>query len=183
MRKHLLFLVASVTTIITFNQGCKPKDDHVHNDTELITTIKLVFTDSANTGNILTFNFRDIDGAGGNAPTQFDSIKLAANKTYNLNILLLDESKTPTDTTSNEVLEEGVDHQFFYNISLGLNIVTTYSDNDVNNLPIGLQSKWKTGAASNGNSTVILKHQPNTKDGNQATGESDVEIIFPTKVQ
>ncbi len=173
----------SLLILIILIQACKPKEVVLPNETELITTVKLSFTDSSNVGNILTFVFRDIDGAGGNAPTQFDTIKLNSNKTYTMKLVLLDESKTPTDSTSNEVLEEGIDHQFFFNISSGLNITTSYQDLDANSKPIGIQSKWETGAIANGTATVVLKHQPGIKDGNQATGETDVEVVFPVRVE
>jgi len=138
MKKQIITVATLIATIAMFNQGCKPKEVAPPNETELITTVKLSFTDSANTSDKITFAFIDIDGAGGNAPSQFDSIKLAPNKTYNVQIVLLDESKTPADSISNEVLKEGVDHQFFINIGAGLNIVASYQDLDANSNPIGL---------------------------------------------
>src|SRR5689334_4791320 len=79
------------------------------NENELITTVVMEFEDSISSGKSFSI-FRDIDGIGGNAPSRFDSIKLGANRTYNCRIYLLDESKNPVDSVSNEVQEEANDH-------------------------------------------------------------------------
>ncbi|MFM7858821.1 MAG: hypothetical protein ACKO96_44580, partial [Flammeovirgaceae bacterium] len=86
------------------------------------------------------FEWRDLDGDGGN-PAQIDTIKIQQQKTFNVSILLLDESKSPIDTISNEVLEEGVDHMFFFTHAV-VNISSSITDSDSNGLGIGLQSKW-----------------------------------------
>lgn len=162
--------------------GCK-KDDSTPqnppdgNDAELITTVKLSFVDSAGIEPIRQFVFSDIDGDGGNPPSLFDTIRVSPQRTYNVSILLLDESKTPADTISNEVLAEGDDHMFFFFHS-GVNIASSYEDLDVNGIGIGLQSKWVTGTTSSGTSRIVLKHQPGIKDGSFAPGETDVDIQF-----
>ena len=40
-----------------------------------------------------------------------------------------------------------------------------------------------TTDASTGTTTVTLKHQPDIKDGNILTGDTDVEVIFVTEVE
>jgi hypothetical protein len=147
----------------------------------LITTVKLVFVDSAGVLPEQTFEWRDLDGEGGNS-AQIDTIKLQAQKTFNVSILLLDESKSPIDTISNEVFEEGVDHMFFFSHST-VNISTNILDFDANGLGIGLQSKWVTASTSVGTSNIILKHQPGVKDGTQTPGETDIDVLFPSRVQ
>lgn len=174
-----LFLFLSFSSLWMFN-SCKPEDPTPTNEEELITSLVLNFTDSL-TQQVQTFQFRDPDGAGGNNPTIFDSLKLKSNSTYLVSVLLLDESKSPVDTISNEVEEEGVDHQFFFNAT-NVSVQTTYEDQDANGDPIGLLSKWKTGAAGNGSVMVVLKHQPGEKNGSQASGETDVEVSFPTQI-
>lgn len=183
-------ILISIFILIFLLNSCK-KDEKLNpvnpapvNQQELITTVKLIFTDSANTSFVSSFNFRDPDGEGGNAPMEFDTIQLNANKTYWVSILLLDESKSPIDTISNEVLDEANDHQFFFHHA-GVSVSTTYSDLDSNNppQPIGLQTKWKSGMPSSGTSQIILKHQPGTKNGSEANGETDVDLLFTTIVQ
>lgn len=170
--------------------GCKKDDDivetppPVQNEGEVITTMRLIATDSATNTVAGTFTFRDPDGSGGAGPDIFDTIRLAANKTYNVQLVLLNETVTPADSISNEVLAEANDHMFFFHYS-GAAITQSYLDQDTNTPPlgIGLQTKWKTGAASAGTSQVILKHQPGVKDGTETPGETDIDITFQTVIQ
>lgn len=170
--------------------GCKKDDDlvenppPVQNEGEIITTMRLIATDSATNTVAGTFTFRDPDGSGGTGPDIFDTIRLAANKTYNVRLVLLNETVTPADSISNEVLAEANDHMFFFHYT-GAAITQSYLDQDTNTPPlgIGLQTKWKTGAASTGTSQVILKHQPGVKDGTETPGETDIDITFQTVIQ
>lgn len=160
----------------------EPKpDDKPNNESELITTVRLLFKDSAS-GATSSFQFRDPDGEGGNPPLAFDTFKLDANHSYLVNILLLDESKNPVDTVSNEVKEEAKDHLFVFNIN-GPKLSVTILDKDNNNLPVGMQTRWITGAASGGTTEVVLRHQPGVKDGTPAPGESDVDVTFQVIVK
>lgn len=180
-------LLMLLGTLIT---ACKKDDDDVKNpsngqDLELITTLKMVFKDSADHTNIKEFVFKDADGEGGNAPSRFDTIKVNANKTYLVDIILLDESNPmDVDTISNEVAEEANDHQFFFHAH-DVTINYTYLDADTNvpPLPIGLNTKWRMGNTGFGETHVVLKHQPGTKDGKETTGETDIEVEFPILIQ
>jgi hypothetical protein len=173
------------------------------NEQEVITTMKLYFTDSA-TNVVSVYGFEDADGDGGNpgiflGTNQSDSvISLAANKTYNMEIILLDVTKTPVDTISNEVEEEGKDHMIFFNASsptgtpystvlTGSNIKVTYTDLDAGSPArgIGLTTRIRTYASTGSSKNafkVTLKHQPDAKDGTFAPGETDVEIAFKVMV-
>lgn len=174
-----------------------------NNTEEVITTMKLYFTDSA-TNAVSVYGFQDSDGEGGNpgafmGMNQSDSVfTLAADKTYSLEIILLDVTKNPVDTVSHQVQKEGKDHMIFFNeasptgtpaatVLSGSGIKLTYSDLDAGNpqRPIGLKVKIRTyastGAAKN-SFKVTLKHQPGTKDGTFAPGETDTEVLFKVKV-
>lgn len=178
------------TIIISFFSACKKDDDLVNvpqpiqNEPEVISSAKLIITDSITGTAIDTVTFLDPDGDGGNGPTVFDTIRLQANTTYFMDVVLLNTLTNPADTISNEVAEEANDHQFFFTFS-GVTITHTYLDNDTNTppLPIGLQNKIRTGAPGTGTTQVLLKHQPGIKDGNIATGDTDVDITFQTIIQ
>lgn len=178
--------IISLITILHFS--CK-KEKHIvslplpiNNSPELITSIELQFRDSSNTSTLITAKYRDPDGPGGNSAIQFDSIKLQANKTYLVDILLFDETKNPVDTISEEIYNERDEHQFFFQHSNAIS--STYLDVDSKGLPLGLKSKWKTTNATQGNSKVILKHQPDgTKNGSVNIGETDVEVTFKNIIQ
>jgi len=152
------------------------------NEQELITTFKIVFTDTNGVLPNVEAQFVDVDGPGGNNPTVFDTIRLVANATYNATITLLNEAAIPTQNITDEVEEEGVDHLFCFDLS-GLNAVITRTDLDANNLPIGITSQWSLGAASTGTSTIRLRHQPGVKNGQCDPGETDLELNFHTVIQ
>ena len=152
------------------------------NDEELITTLQINWIDSAGVQMPVSAIYKDIDGDGGNAPIQWDSIKLKANTTYFATILLLDETKMPIDTISNQVLEEAQDHLFCFSPN-DINATVIRTDKDQNNLEIGLQTKWITNAQSTGTMQIVLRHQPNIKNGSCALGASDLDITFATFIQ
>lgn len=179
--------ILTVTILLLLAMSCKKDKDlqplppPVTNSPELITSMKLIFKDSANTTNVTTAFFNDPDGPGGNAPVQFDTIKLQSNKTYLVDLILLDQTKNPVDTVSKEIWNERDDHMFFFQHS-GINIQTLYLDKDSKNIPVGLSTKWRSGASGNGTSKITLKHQAGTKNGSITPGETDVEVIFQTKI-
>jgi hypothetical protein len=174
----LLFSVAVI--------GCK-KDDHAHDEEELITTVNVRLTESGTT-NVTTFTFRDTDGPGGNAPTRFDTIRLAPNRTYNCEITLLNESVTPAEDKTPEIRTEANDHQFFF-APTSVNITVSNLDTDSRSLPLGLTSRWTTAAATpagvTGSIRVTLKHKPGIKASGDdvSKGETDIEVAFPAVVR
>lgn len=186
INKLLLVLLSTVI----FISSCKKDDDLINvpppvvNESEVITTLQIIFTDSATNTPAGTFQFRDTDGDGPNAPVEWDTIALNSNTTYFAEIVILNELASPTDTISNEVAEEANDHQIFFTFS-GLNATHTYLDQDTNNppLPLGLQNKIRTGNASNGSLQIVLKHQPGVKDGNITTGDTDIDVTFTANIQ
>lgn len=177
-------LIALVIAIFTFSackeEGPKPSDPP-SNEGELITTLKIILTDSAD-NSVKTFVFKDTDGDGGNNPTQFDTIVINQLRTYSANLILLDESKSEIDTISNEILVEADEHLFVFSPS-NSNLNISILDKDSKGLPLGLFSKWKTIAISNGKVTIALKHQPGVKDGSSIPGETDIELAFPFRIE
>lgn len=171
------------------NDGAKPSNPTPStNQGEVITTIKLTLTDSANTLSSVSAVFNDPDGEGGKAPVQFDTIKVSKGKTYLVGIELFDKTKIPEDTISNEVANEANDHHFFFHFS-GTpvsSIILTYLDQDNNTvpLPLGLTTKWRVPSTSGkGTLQIILKHQPGVKDGSETPGETDVDVTFQVEIQ
>lgn len=169
------------------------------NEAELITTMKITLRDTTNNTSV-TYVFSDLDGAGGNPATFGNSgadsiINITANHVYEATILLLDQTKTPVDTISNEVEEEGADHMFFfnsiaptgtpYNTYLSGSMTNIkYLDLDANNRGIGLSTEWTAPSMMMAKSplTIELKHQPSVKDGSYAPGETDIQVGFKLKV-
>jgi len=171
------FLGLSSMLILLFF-SCKKKNNTPPNpnEEELITTFMITLNDSAGVQPSVTAAYRDPDGDGGNNPVQWDSLRLKANTTYYATILLLDESKSPVDTISQEVLAEGAEHLFCFTVS-GVNTQIQRTDSD-GTYEIGLQSKWTSGSVGSGNVRIVLKHQPEVKNGSCDPGDTDVDLNF-----
>ena len=186
--KSIMLALGALSLVVV---GCKkdevkPTDDHDHNDGELITTLELKFSGKGVVNNDTTFvvTFDDPDGFGGNAPIKLDQINLLKNTDYSVEITLLDKTKTPYDTISNEVLEEADEHLFFYS-SNPVNLLNiTITDKDSKNRNLGLLSNWRTNTAvGSGTVKVKLMHQPGVKDGKSEVGGTDVEVEFPVVIK
>jgi hypothetical protein len=179
--KPTLAILMSASVMIS----CSKNDPEPDRDEEVITTMTLIMVPVGGGPNV-TATFRDPDGPGGQAPTLHDEIQLQPNTTYNTTINVLDESITPTKNLTEEIREEGHEHEFFFQPSSGLNLTVNKTDMDRNNRPIGLSSSFVTTGASVGNLRVILKHQPDnlkTNNSTVATGTTDIEVDFVTRIQ
>ncbi|HEY4062083.1 MAG TPA: hypothetical protein VGM30_09295 [Puia sp.] len=66
-----------------------------------------------------------------------------------------------------------------------LNLSVARTDLDTNNPPlqIGLQDNFTTGAASTGSLRVVLRHQPNAKNGTYAPGSTDLDVNYQVSIQ
>jgi hypothetical protein len=183
--KQLLKPLGLSLLIISLIFGCKKKEDPAPvNQGELITTVRLIFTEVGTT-NTSTFVFRDPDGEGPGAPTKFDQIMLDKNTTYEMSIELLDESKTPAENITEEVKEEDDEHLFVYTPTPANLMTVTITNRDANNLPVGLEANVVTGATatSSGKLKVQLRHQPpinnqRVKNGTPGPGSDDINIEF-----
>lgn len=181
----LLPLIALVAFSMLALNGCKKDDedpDDVGNDAEVITSVTLTFTNTANANDVVTASFKDPDGDGGNAPTVFETITLSANTQYNCAVTLADESGTEVEDITAEIEEEAAEHLFCYTVSGG-DLTITRTDSD-GTFPIGLTSQWDAAAAGTGTVQVVLKHQPDgEKDGTCTPGDTDVDLTFDLVIQ
>jgi len=173
-------------------------DDDVpeaENDEEIITDVSLIFSPQGG-GAPLVFKAVDPDGAGVADLQVEGEIALAVNTTYDLFIEL--ENSIDGEDISEEVKEEGDEHQLFFSFTNDLfvnptgagNIGTSsgsvnYSDQDENGLPIGLITTWRTEVVGQGNFRVLLKHQPDLKTSTSTSGigSSDLDITWEIVIQ
>jgi hypothetical protein len=189
--KNLLFLLLAVFVLI----GCKKDkpDPPITtpppvNEEEVFTSAVLTFTNQVNQ-EVVVWSVSDPDGDGGNAPI-FSVSPLDANSTYDLEIEFFNETVNPIENMTEEVEEEGDEHQIFYQAGSGLNFTLVYNDTDANGQPIGLKCIVTTGEAGNGALTVTLIHEPD-KDADgvsagfitNAGGETDFEVTFNGVIQ
>lgn len=181
VKLYAVFALSAMVLTATLS-SCKP-DDHDHDhEHDAITKIQLVVVDSATNAPAGTFTWSDPDGIGGNNPTQIDTVKLSANKTYFTDLMVYALHDNHEDNITAEILEEKNDHLFVFKNITG-NLSVAVMDKDDNNFPIGLKSRWVTGAASVGSVNIVLRHQPGVKDGTETPGDTDVDITFPVSIQ
>lgn len=168
------------------NKDKNKKDPEPEIENEIITTIQISFKDSI-TNAVSTFKWENLGGFGLGSTFTVDTIKLSPSTKYFASVLLLNKTNpADVDTISNEVEELDTEHQFFYSSTANLTSSYLSTDVDDNGVPLGLYPKFVTGAASNGNLSVVLKHQPGVKpktgQGDKNQGSTDLDVTFPVKI-
>lgn len=199
MKRSIKTITITTMASLAMLASCKKSEDATHpvinTPQEQITTVILsgynhnLPTDSTY---FIRVKWEDIDGNGGNAPT-IDSLMLDSGITYDVNVLLLDKTRTPYDTISNEVQERGNMHQFFYTPSSALagKVLIERTDMDNNNpsLPIGLQTQWKVLSFPTyalpvvGSVNIVLSHYDGIPKTALPSPESDIDVTFPVRLK
>ena len=182
MKKSSIFFAALVSAMVLTNTGCKKDTVTDNNEEELITPVKLMFTPLAGSTST-TFMYKDVDGAGGNAPT-IDSIRLTKDTIYNVQMILADDSKSPSQDITSAIQAEKEDHIFIFTAApTTLFHHIEIKDMDANNKPVGLSTEWHTeNAVAMGNVRILLKHKAD-KNTPATTGGTDLDISFPVKIE
>ncbi|MEZ5015885.1 MAG: hypothetical protein R2800_02460 [Flavipsychrobacter sp.] len=187
---RVLLLGALVAVSVT---SCTKKNENlVVNPTpqeqELITTIKLVVTNSA--GFNKTFSYKVDNGFNSTTPATpvIDDVVLAPNTTYNVSVEVWNEAENPVEDITTEVKAENTEHLFVLESAPANgagSISFTNGSKDDNGNPLNQTIDFTTGAAGNGVLTVTLKHEPtdkNAANADAAGGETDAKAIFPVKL-
>ncbi len=104
------------------------------NEVEVITTLTVTLVPEGG-GTAVVLSFQDLDGDGEDAPV-INTGDLAAGVTYNGSIELLNETEIPAEDITEEVEEEGLEHQFFFTVGTGLDVTTAYSNFDTEGNPL-----------------------------------------------
>lgn len=154
------------------------------NEEEVITTMTITLQDPI--GNEIELKTYDPDGNGPTEPAVTVSGPLSVATLYAGTIELLNETESPAEDITEEIAEEADEHQFFFNLSGGLNAETEYVDFDSNGNPVGLTFVLATTNAGSGTFTVTLRHEPNKpNDGtlSGAGGSTDIETTFSLTVE
>ena len=173
--------------------SCKKKEtanpQNPQADNEKITHVYLYLTDTTVSPHVVkTFAWSQMDIAVAPVIT-YDS--LTVGKNYTGYILMMDKSKNPVDTLSNEFEEDELrlEHQFFYDVNPSSLMSFAYAKDDVdkNGVPVGIAPLVTTKATGTGQFSIVLKHQPGVKptsgNGNQSAGSTDIDIVFPVKIK
>jgi hypothetical protein len=186
--KNSIILYILALCISIFLSNCDKKDPEIPNEEELITTMKYTLTPLTG-GNTVIFSFKDLDGDGGSVPV-ITTGSLTPNTSYAGSIELLNELSQPVTDVSEEVYEEGTEHQFFFRATGGLAVSIQYDDTDTDGKPLGLKTKLTTAAVSTGSLTITLRHEPDKAaqgvangDITNAGGETDIEVTFNVQIK
>lgn len=182
MKKIALSILGAATLLTT---ACKNDDNtpDVVNEEEVITTLIVTLT-NGNDNVIMTS--RDLDGDGPNAPTVTTVGTLTAGQTYSGTAQFLNETESPAENITTEVIEEADEHQVFYIPGGGLDATIQYSDMDSQGNPLGVQTNFIANNMSSGTLNVTLRHEPmKPNDGtlSDAGGETDVTVTFDLDIQ
>ncbi len=165
--------------------GCSDDDTtpEIINEDELITTVILTLTPDS--GDQVVLTTIDLDGDGPDEPVTTVVGSFLENTQYQGAVQFLNETEDPAEDITQEVIEEADEHQVFYTTTDGLNIQTTYEDQDSQGNPLGVQITLSTGLASEGSLTVTLRHEPvKPNDGlDSAGGETDISTSFDVSIQ
>ncbi|MGW8121043.1 hypothetical protein ACV07N_00175 [Roseivirga echinicomitans] len=184
-----LYSLAVFAALLTVT-ACGSDDPEPVNQEELITTLRVTFTGTGpNDGEVVVATFKDLDGTGGNPPEITDPVFLTANAAYDVSVVLLNETQSPAEDITKEVEEEADEHQLFF-IANNISLTYQYSDQDINDNPIGLEGNVVVSSAGSGTLQVLLIHEPNknaigVSAGNpeNAGGETDLSVTFNVVIQ
>lgn len=193
MKTIKLLSLSLVATLLL--SACSDDDDapQVINEEEEITTSKVYLT-PAGGEEFEAFSYADLDG--GVSDPVVSTSELQANTTYTGRVEFLNENEEPVEDVTEEVIEEGDEHQVFYLPANSLDFTIQYNmlgeNIDADGNPIGVEFTLETGSASQGNFTVLLIHEGNkfaegASDGiyneDLVGGETDIEVTFNITIQ
>ncbi len=162
------------------------------NEEELITSVYLDFI-NVQTGDTTRFSFVDLDGDGGKMP-EITNDTLQDSSNYRVLISFFNEAEIPVEDITQEVIDEGDEHQVFYmldsSLELTMNYAATTRNTHVDGRPIGIEADAISLNASMGDLKIILRHEPNKAamgvsngDISNAGGETDIEVSFDVVIE
>lgn len=166
-------------TVLFFSCSNDDNTPEEINEEETITTMNISLVPTGG-GTAITLQSQDLDGDGPNVPQISVSGDLVANTTYSGTIELLNETETPAEDITEEVEEEGEEHQFIFVSTGSINTITA-TDTDASGNPIGITFSLETGAAGTSTLRVVLKHEPTKpNDGSisGSAGETEFDATF-----
>lgn len=130
---------------------------------------------------------------------------LKQNYSYNTQIIILDSTQNPDSASfvvSNEIISRQNYHLFcYYDLnntndiygttqssranSAWANVTVDHLNNDMNTtpLPFGITAELHTTTTTNGQLEIILRHQPDVKNGQCPPGSTDLDVYYNIKVQ
>ncbi|MEO8085995.1 MAG: hypothetical protein ABI763_04195 [Bacteroidota bacterium] len=184
-------MLASATMLLWLQSCEKPETINVlappGSGHGLVTTIKLTCINKVAPYDTISGTWRDLTPDDTNPPdTSLAVLILKKNTVYKVSIEILDETRIPPREIG-EAIIVGANYNifcFYTSASLGINLAITRTDLDTNNppLPIGFKDNFITTNPSNGLLEIVLRHQPNCKNGSCETGSVDLDVGFSVSI-
>jgi len=84
---------------------------------------------------------------------------------------------------SNDVYPDPIPTPIPTGAALNLTVTITDRDSNAKQYPLGLETKFVTGAAGSGWLRLVLRHQPNLKNGTFAPGSTDLDVGFNVMIR
>lgn len=200
IRKIGILPVVATAILLT---GCAKEEEEVpeeEHEMEVITDVKLIFTNDNDSNDIVYARAQDPDGDGVEDLKILDSVNLDVSKSYTLTFEIMNNLESPGEDIGEEIADEDDEHQIFFSFSndafsdpLGNGNIdnasdpVNYNDVDGNGNPVGLSTAWTTASSTltGGTFTVRLQHQPDEKTSTSTanTGDTDFELEFVLNIQ
>jgi hypothetical protein len=191
LKKYSLYTFLLAGILFT---GCGDDDaPEPENELEVITDIKLIFTNDADATDVVEASAKDPDGIGVQELQILGALNLGVDKTYTLTFEIFNNLESPGEDIGAEIEEEDDEHQLFFsfpddafanptgsgNIDAAGSI--NYNDADGNGNALGLSTSWTTSstALSAGTFTVRLQHQPDVKTTTSGANDGDTDFDLP----
>jgi hypothetical protein len=181
MRIGILVILFSVmlATAALLN-SCK--NDTAVSTNETITTVRVI-AQNLTTNVIDTFIYVNFNETKPNPPSYVDTIRLKAQTSYAIRVLLLNEALSPAQDMTDTIIARADNHLMLYNIDPSGLIGVKIQDKDSKGLPLGLLANWSTSDTTNGWLRMILRQEQGNKNGTETPGVTDFEADFPVVVR
>jgi len=117
-KKYSVYLLLASSMLFT---ACKDDDDipEPENEEEVITDVKLIFTNIVDATDIVEARAEDPDGEGTDELEILDNITLDSGKTYILTFEILNKLEDEPEDIGEEIAEEDDEHQLFFSFNDG----------------------------------------------------------------
>jgi len=156
-----------------------PHDQHDDHSNEIITTVELTFDDG---DEVQVFTWSDPQNDGNPV---FDPINLELDATYSVSVGFINSLEDPPEDITAEVADESDQHQVFFtgdgvdgpaSDSTDPLIEHSYTDEDADGLPVGLENEIVAVSAGDGEVVVTLRHMP-PEDDTPVKGETSAQDV------
>lgn len=179
-------LVFSSLLLLSLLAACKKDDTPEPVEQELITTVELRVTRTGqSTADVYRYKVQNGFGSTSPGTLEVDTLALPVNATFAVHLRVLNESASPVDDITDEIISEKDAHLFLFasNPATGAGSVAVIGGStDGQGLPFNQTVQFATGTSGAGSLTVTLLHEPTNKSAatpGAAGGETDLEAIFP----